>query len=50
MERAVYPVQNNSSNTEMGLIGTFIVAGLFVLSIPLLPFILLGLLKQKLSG
>ncbi|ELZ89034.1 DUF7535 family protein [Haloferax sulfurifontis] len=43
MARAVNPVRTDYSNTQMGLMGTLIVALIAVLMIPFAPFILLGL-------
>ncbi|EMA08237.1 DUF7535 family protein [Haloferax denitrificans] len=43
MARAVNPVRTDYSNTQMGLMGTLIVALIAVFMIPFAPFILLGL-------
>ncbi|WP_181950676.1 MULTISPECIES: hypothetical protein [Haloferax] len=48
MARAVNPVRTDYSNTEMSLIGTLLVAGISVLMIPFVPFILLGLVWRAL--
>ncbi|WP_439954816.1 DUF7535 family protein [Halomarina rubra] len=47
MGKSVYPARKDFSNLEMTVIGNLIFAGLLVLALPLLPFILLLWLYEK---